>query len=253
MVAHKIPTLPNILTFVEHALKNSPWANYIYEWHSLIFSCLVAFLLSLIFFLGSRKKEMVPSGFQNFLEWMVEAFDSFTISLLGASGAKYMPFLGTLFIYILSMNLLGLIPFMTSPTSNLNISIALAICVFILVQYLNIKNRGLFGFIYYLMGSPKNLTSWLIAPLLLPIELLTQISRPITLALRLFGNILGEKILIAFFAMVGITVLYFFPIQVPFMFLGILTGIMQAMVFTLLTAIYILFSVPYTETTYKKG
>jgi F-type H+-transporting ATPase subunit a len=145
------------------------------------------------------------------------------------------------------MNLLGLVPLMSSPTSNLNITVALAICVFVLVQYLNIRNMGLKGFLYHLAGSPTNAVGWLIVPLMFPIELLTQLSRPVTLALRLFGNILGEKILVAFFAMVGITLLYFFPIQIPFMFLGILTSVMQAMVFTLLTAIYILLSVPHTE------
>jgi F-type H+-transporting ATPase subunit a len=145
------------------------------------------------------------------------------------------------------MNLIGLIPLMASPTSNLNITVALAICVLIFVQYLNIKNMGWKGFLYHLAGSPTNAIGWAISPLMFPIELLTQISRPITLALRLFGNILGEKILLAFFTMVGITLLYFFPIQIPFMFLGVLTSFMQAMVFTLLTAIYILLSVPHSE------
>lgn len=247
MAAGNIPGFPNILTFVESSLKNSPWAKYVYDWESVIFSFFLACGISLSFFLGSRHKENVPYGFQNFLEWFVETFRSLTVSVLGSDGEKYMPFLGTLFIYILSMNLLGLIPLMASPSSNLNITVALAICVFVFVQYLNIKNMGWKGFLYHLAGSPTNAIGWSIAPLMFPIELLTQISRPITLALRLFGNILGEKILIAFFAIVGITWLYFFPIQIPFMFLGILTSVMQAMVFTLLTSIYILLSVPHTE------
>jgi len=177
----------------------------------------------------------------------VEGISGFITSVLGHDGAKYVPFLGTLFIYILSMNLLGLVPLMASPSSNLNITVALAICVFVMVQYLNIKNMGIKGFIYHLAGSPKNAIEWSIAPLMFPIELLTQISRPITLALRLFGNILGEKILIAFFAGVGVSLLYFFPIQTPFMFLGLLTSVMQALVFTLLSTIYILLSIPHSE------
>lgn len=247
MAANGVPKFPNALTFVERFLKGSPWAEYLYQWESILFSLFIACVISLIFFMGTRRQDMIPNGFQNFMEWVVETFRSLTISVLGSDGEKYVPFLGTLFIYILSMNLLGLFPLMASPSSNLNITVALAICVFVLVQYLNIKNMGLKGFLYHLAGSPTNAIGWLIAPLMFPIELLTQISRPVTLALRLFGNILGEKILVAFFAMVGITLLYFFPIQVPFMFLGLLTSVMQAMVFTLLTAIYILLSVPHSE------
>lgn len=246
MSESKAPGAPNILTFVERYLQNSPWGQYLEEWESVIFSLFTACALSLIFYLGSRRKEMIPSGFQNFLEWIVDALRSVTASILGPEGEKHMPFLGTLFIYILTMNLLGLVPLMASPSSNLNITLALAICVFVRVQYLNIKNMGLKGFLYHLVGSPTNAVGWLIAPLILPIELLTQISRPITLALRLFGNILGEKILVSFFALVGIA-LYFFPIQLPFIFLGILTSVMQAMVFTLLSTIYILLSVPHPE------
>lgn len=249
LAAFEIPALPNILTFVERALNNAAYAalaTFIEGWESIIFSCLIAFCLCLIFFLGARRNDQTPSGLQNFLEWLVETFSTLTVNIMGINGKQYVPFLGTLFFYILSMNLAGLIPLMASPSSNLNITIALAICVFALVQYLNIKNMGLKGFLFHLAGSPKNIVGWLVAPLMLPIELLTQLSRPITLSLRLFGNILGEKILVAFFATVGVA-FYFFPIQLPFMFLGILTGVMQAMVFTLLTTIYILLSVPHEE------
>lgn len=247
MATNSIPGFPNILTFLERALEDSTWSKYLHNWESIIFSFFIALVISLSFFLGSRSKEDIPGGFQNFLELIVETFRSLTISILGPDGEKYLPFLGTLFIYVLCMNLLGLIPLMASPTTNLNITVALAICVFVLVQYLNVKNMGWKGFLYHLAGSPTNSIGWAIAPLMFPIEVLTQISRPVTLALRLFGNILGEKILIAFFAMVGITLLYFLPIQTPFMFLGVLTSIMQAMVFTLLTAIYILLSIPHSE------
>jgi F-type H+-transporting ATPase subunit a len=242
------PEIPNIITLLyQYLFTGSAWAAFLYKWQDIFFSLLVATFLSLVFYFGTRKKELIPSVFQNFLEWIVETFHTFVVGVLGPEGEKFVPFLGTLFIYILSMNLLGLIPLMKSPSSNLNITVALAICVFLRVQYLNIKNKGLKGFLYYLAGSPKDVVGWLIAPLMFPIEILTELSRPVTLALRLFGNILGEKILVAFFAVVGVTMLYFFPIQTPFMFLGLLTSIMQAMVFALLSTIYILLSVPHTE------
>ena len=241
------PENPNFLTFLKHFSSESRWAAFLYDWKDIFFSLLIAILISLVFFIGASKKEWVPGGFQNFLEWVVESFQTVIVGILGPKGEQFIPFLGTLFIYILCMNLFGLIPLMHSPSSSLNITAALAICVFCRVQYLNIKNMGVGGFLYHLAGSPKDTVGWLMAPLMFPIEMLTQISRPVTLALRLFGNILGEKILIGFFAVVGVTFLFFFPIQTPFMFLGLLTSVMQAMVFTLLSTIYILLSEPHVE------
>lgn len=241
------PEIPNILTFIQDYFAGSPVAAFLDVWEDIFFSLFVASLISLIFYVGAKRKEWIPSGLQNFLEWMVETFQNFIIGVLGPDGERFVPFLGTLFIYILCMNLIGLVPLFKSPSSSLNITVALAICVFCRVQYLNIANMGVKGFLYHLAGSPKDTVGWLMAPLMFPIELLTQLSRPITLALRLFGNILGEKILIAFFSLVGVTLLFFFPIQTPFMFLGLLTSVMQAMVFTLLSTIYILLSVPHSE------
>lgn len=248
LLAADYPTMPNILTFVKDYFKDYAWiSNHLYEWESIAFSILISCILSFIFYLGSRRREMIPHGFQNFMELIVDNFRTFVINILGPDGEEHVPFLGTLFIFILVMNLFGLIPFMASPSSNLNITLALGITVFIMVQYLNIRNMGFKGFLYHMAGSPKNAIGWFLAPLMFPIEILTQISRPITLALRLFGNILGEKILVAFFAMVGITLLYFFPIQLPFIFLGMLTSTIQALVFTLLSTIYILLSVPHVD------
>lgn len=242
-----VPSVPSFFTLLYHFFHDKNWAIFLYHWQDIIYSFLVAAAISLVFYLGSKKKELIPYGLQNFLELLVDTLRSFILGILGHDGEKYVPFIGSLFIYILTMNLIGLVPLLKSPSSNLNITVALAICVFCLVQYLNIKNMGFFGFLYHLAGSPKGFVGWLIAPLMFPVELLTQVSRPVTLSLRLFGNILGEKILVGFFAVVGVTLLYFFPIQIPFMFLGLLTSLMQAMVFALLSTVYILLSVPHKE------
>jgi F-type H+-transporting ATPase subunit a len=247
LAAQGMPEIPNAVTLVRDFFANEHWAEVLSAWDDIIFSFVTAILLALLFYFASRKQEMIPFGLQNFMEWVVETFQTYVLGVLGPEGKKFVPFLGTLFIYILSMNLLGVIPLMKSPSSDLNVTLAMGICVFAYVQYLNIKHMGLKGFLYHLAGSPKDAVGWLVAPLMFPIELLTQISRPVTLALRLFGNIYGEKILLGFFAVIGITVLYFVPIQTPFVFLGVLTGVMQAMVFTLLSTIYILLSVSHTE------
>lgn len=247
IAAAGVPEVPNALTFIEKYLKDSQWSTILYNLESLIFTFIVASLIALVFYIGSKDKNLVPSALQNFLEWIVESFSHFVIGVIGPEGERFVPFLGTLFIYILCMNLFGLVPLMKAPSSNLNTTVALALCVFARVQYLNFKNMGARGFLYHLAGSPKNLVGWLLVPLIFPIELLTQISRPVSLALRLFGNILGEKILIAFFATVSITIFYFLPVQLPFMFLGLLTGLMQALVFTLLSTIYIYLSFSHAD------
>lgn len=248
----KVPELPNFITFLYHRFPETFWAKFLHQWENLVFSVLIAVLISLVAFLGARKKAMIPSGLQNFLEFGIEKFDVLITEVLGHKGRVYVPFLGTLFIYILTMNLFGLAPLMKSPSSNLNITIALAICVFVLVQYLNIKNMGITGFIFHLAGSPKTMVEWILAPFLLVLELISQLARPVTLSLRLFGNVLGEDILVGTFALLGVTLIINYsslglPLQIPFMFLALLTSTMQALVFTLLSTVYILLSSPNKE------
>lgn len=245
-----VPEVPNFFTLLYKKFEDSPLTSFLHEWESIIFSVFIAVTISLICYFGSRKKELIPSGLQNFLELVAENLQKFTLDILGPEGRIYVPLLGTLFIYILSMNWLGLVPLMKAPSSNLSITVALAICVFTLVQYLNIKNWGLRGFLYHMAGSPKGFMGWALVPLMLPIEILTQFTRPVTLALRLFGNVVGEDILIGAAALFGVYLLSSsplmigLPMQLPFMFLALLTGLMQALVFTLLSTIYILLSMP---------
>ncbi len=248
----EIPELPNFLTLLHRNVK-APWAQWIYHWESLIFSVLIALLLALLFYAGTRRKRLIPSRFQNFLESIIDGLDKVILGILGPQGAKHLPFLGSLFIYILTMNWFGLIPLMKSPTNNVSITAALAICVFVYVQYYNFKQMGFFGFFYHMAGSPKTAIGWLMAPFLLPLEIITQIARPVTLTLRLSGNILGEDILIGAFALLGVMILptliipFGIPLQLPFLFLGMLTSLMQALVFTLLSTVYILLSTPQHE------
>lgn len=246
----EVPELPNFITFLHEIFHGQKWVAYLKAWDTIFFSLLIAVAISLVFYFGTRKKQLIPTGLQNALELIVETLRNFILEILGPRGEKFIPLLGTLFLYILIMNWLVLIPFFKSPTSNFNITVALAICVFVLVQYLNIKNRGIKGFLYHLAGHPKDALGWCLVPLMFPIELLTEFTRPVTLALRLFGNVVGEDILIGAFALFGVAMLAHLnlpigvPLQIPFMFLALLTGLMQALVFTLLSTIYILLSMP---------
>lgn len=246
--------LPEFPTFI-HFLKEHPlleqWVHFIVLWEDVIFSALIAFLISAICYVGAKKREMIPHGFQNFLELIVENLRKVITSILGSDADQHLPFLGTLFIYIFVMNIFGLIPFMKSPSSSPSISIGVALCVFVRVQYLNVKNMGFGGYIYHMCGSPKNLLGWLLAPLMFPIEVITQISRPITLALRLTGNVMGEHALISIFALFSILIFtvdwlpFGLPIQTPAMLFGLATSLIQAAVFTLLSTVYILLSTPH--------
>lgn len=252
-VESRVPEVPNIITLLYNRFQEMPWAQFLHKWENVFFSIFIATLIALIAYFGSRKKEMIPYGLQNALEAIVEQFRKVILGILGPTGEVYIPFLGTLFIYILTMNLFGLIPFMKSPSSSLNITVALAICVFCLVQFLNIRNMGVLGFLYHMAGSPKDTVGWIMAPIMLVMELISQLARPVTLSLRLFGNVLGEDILIGAFALFGVAALATFnspvglPLQLPFMFLAILTSLMQALVFTLLSTVYILLSTPHSE------
>lgn len=246
-----VPEVPNLFTLLYKGA-SSPLTLFLHQWESTIFSILLAAGIAILFCFGAKRREAIPSTrLQNLLELVVEFMQKFAKEILGAQGEKYVPFLGTLFVYILMMNWMVLFPFMKAPSSSLSITAALAICVFILVQYLSIRNFGFFGYLYHMAGSPKGVLGWAMVPLMFPIELLTQLSRPLTLAFRLFGNVIGEDILIGAFALFGITLFAFSPIglplQMPFMLFAMLTGLMQALVFTLLTAIYILLSMPSSE------
>jgi F-type H+-transporting ATPase subunit a len=253
--------LPNIVSLLHEMLSDRPWADFLSGWESIIFSILIALFTIVTFQWGIRKREMIPQRLQNFFELLAELLTNHLYGIIGPEGKKYVPFLGTIFIYILSLNLFGLIPLMKSPSVSLNVTIAMATCVFALVQYLNIKNMGVMGFLYHLAGSPKTGIGWAMVPLMFPLELLTQISRPVTLSLRLFGNIMGEDVLIAYFTLLGVALFGLMnlpiaagiPLQIPFMFLAILTSLMQAMVFTLLAAVYIMLSMPHHTDTHTKN
>jgi F-type H+-transporting ATPase subunit a len=157
--------------------------------------------------------------------------------MIGENSRRYLPLIGTLFIYIFLMNLGGIIPLWTSPTANINITFAMAICVFLYVQYEGIRVNGLKGYINHFVGEPK----WL-APLNFPLHVIGEIVRPISLSVRLFGNIFGEDTVIAvLIALVAPLVIPFnvIPLQLPMLLLACFTAFVQAMVFSILTCVYI--------------
>jgi F-type H+-transporting ATPase subunit a len=251
------PELPNIVTFLFHWLKDNVVVGFMHHWENVFFAMVVATFISILAILSSRRRALIPSGLQNLMETVVEGLDDFFAGILGKDGRHFTPFLGTLFIYIWCMNLLGLIPGFMSPTGGVkggfNTTAALAITVFFYVQYIGMRRLGIGGYLHHMAGSPQSLVQWFLVPLNLPIHIIGELAKPLSLSLRLFGNITGEDVLIAAFAGLGITALAFLdlpiglPLQFPFVFLAILTGTIQALVFTLLSTIYFAMMLPHEE------
>jgi F-type H+-transporting ATPase subunit a len=207
---------------------------------SLLFmnSILVAVIMVVFALIARKRLEKIPRGVQNFSELMVEWVTQFTTDIIGPSGKKYIPLVGTTFVYILIMNLLGLIPGFHSPTSNVTITLALGVCIFIYVQYQGIRANGPVNYVKHFMGPMPAL-----APLMLPVELISEFVKPFTLAVRLFGNIFGEDVILIVLAGLGagaaVAGSSWIPFQFPIIFLAVLTSVVQAMVFSILTCIYI--------------
>ena len=243
---------PTIVTILEAAAPHAGWVRWVVRYEAILFSILIAILLIIPAWLASRTPSLVPTPLQNFVEAIVEFLSNFVIEILGPKyGPRYVPFLGTLFIYILAMNLFGLIPFMHSPTSSLNVTVALALTVFVYVQYTGFKELGPLGWVDHMLGNPRDVTGWLLAPIMLPIHLLGELAKPISLSCRLFGNIFGEDMLLVAFATLGISMLSFthlpigLPVHAIFFPLALLGSALQAMVFTVLSTIYFLLMLPH--------
>ena len=158
------------------------------------------------------------------LEMLVDFLADLVSDIMGRSSAPYLPLLGSLAIFIAVANIIGVVPILVSPTLDINVTLALALIVFFSVHYFGIRSKGLFRY-FKDMASPIYL---------LPLEIVGQLSRTLSLTLRLFGNIFSAELIVAIiFALVPL----FVPL--PLVGLGIFTGLLQAYIFTSLAAVYI--------------
>jgi F-type H+-transporting ATPase subunit a len=245
---------PNLITLIVAANHGAPWAHTLHFLEPILFAFLVGILVCVTGFIASRNPKMIPGGLQNGAEMLVEKLYEFVGGILGPrDGKRFFPLIGSLFVYIFAMNLFGILPLMDSPTSNLNVTFALGLTVFLYVQYVGIRSLGIVGYLDHMLGSPRNITGWVLAPLLFPIHVLGELAKPISLSCRLFGNIFGEDMLMVGFAALGVGMLSFVnsPVGVPihaiFFPLALLTSGLQAFVFTVLTTIYILLMLPHED------
>lgn len=178
--------------------------------------------------LVKNKLEMVPKGAQNFWEVVVSTLEDLVVQTMGPHGRPYFPLIASLALFILTCNLIGIIPWLQSSTNNINTTLALALVAFTMTHYVGIKEHGAKYLKHFLGPVP-----WLI-PLMLPIELIGHLSRVLSLSFRLFGNIMGEDL-----AIIILTLLVPYLVPLPMMFLQVFTSFIQTLVFIMLTMMYI--------------
>ncbi|MBF0499591.1 MAG: F0F1 ATP synthase subunit A [Candidatus Riflebacteria bacterium] len=183
-----------------------------------------------IVWLGTRNLSLVPSPLQNVLEWVYESLATFIGGIIGEKHAdEFTPFFTTIFLYILCANLAGVIPGLKSPTSLFPNCLTLALIIFFLTHYIGFKHHGI-GYLKHFWGEPF----WM-GPLMLPIHIIGELARPMSLTFRLFGNIFGEDVVVIVLSVAIFPLL----VPVPMLCLQIFTGLIQALVFTTLSCIYI--------------
>jgi len=229
--------LPNIVTLLAKKFEGSRFAAYLLTWENLIFSLIIAAAIVAVFYLFSRKTALIPARMQSFLEILVSGLDDFVCGIIGPKGREYLPFIGTLFVYILCMNLSGIIPFIKSPSASWSTTLALAICVFLYVQYAAFKELGFRGYIDHALGRPRGIIAFtvFVPAMMFILHIVSELVRPISLSLRLRSNIWGDDMLLAVFAGFGLKGI---PLLLFNSLMAIVVSMVQTLVFCLLTTIY---------------
>ena len=202
---------------------------------------MAAVVLSTLFLaVGIRRGALVPGRWQSMVEMAYEFVANMVRENAGSAGMRYFPFIFTLFIFILFCNMLGLVPYNFTPTSHIIVTFAMAAFVFIGVTIIAFFKHGLHFFSFF---APKGVPLWLM-PILVPIEVISYLIRPLTLSVRLFANMLAGHIMLKVFAGFVIMVGIFFG-WLPLIFtsaffaLEVLVACLQAYVFAILTCLYL--------------
>ncbi len=200
-----------------------PWANFM-----VMQFVVVLFLMVVVAVLRLRLSAGRPGGFQQAFELIYEFVDDQAEDLIGHDGSRYMGYFGTILLFILAANLIGIVPCFESPTQNPSVTAGCALATFI---YYNLAGIQANGFKYAAsFAGPV----WWLAPMMVPIEIISHIARPVSLTIRLYANMFaGEKVTMAF---LGLTL---FPIPVIFMGLHVFVSAVQAYIFMVLTMVYV--------------
>jgi F-type H+-transporting ATPase subunit a len=199
----------------------------------IVMSLVVLVIVSAIcLIIRSRLSVENPGKLQLALEEAVSFLYGMVDDFIGPKGRNYVSLVGTMFIFILIGNLMGLVPGLKSPTSNINVTLGCALTVFVYYQFHGIKEQGLVNYVKHFMVPPGAPVA--IAVIYFPIEVISHLSRVLSLSVRLFGNIFGEDLVIIILAS-----LVPFVLPLPMMVLGLVTASLQAYIFAMLTTIYL--------------
>jgi F-type H+-transporting ATPase subunit a len=204
---------------------------------------IAAALLIIIFRFAFRAPRLIPSGVANLLEAIIVFLrDEVILPNMGEEGRRYLPYLLTVFFFILFCNLLGLIPFAATATGNVSVTAALAIMSLVMIQVGGIREHGLKHHVENLI--PHGIPVWLL-PIMIPVEIMGQFTKPFALCIRLFANMTaGHIVILSFLCMIFILKSIFIsPVSVFFaLFISLLelfVAFLQAYIFTMLTSLFI--------------
>lgn len=203
------------------------FAGLTFNWETLEMTWITMAIVLLVAVLATRNLKLVPSGWQNVVEMVVTALGEQSETMLGKRGRFLSPFIVTLFLFLLVSNWVGLIPTMASPTNDLNTTLGLALLVICMVHVLGVYMKGGHYIAHFFQPTP----------VFVIINAIEEVAKPITLAFRLFGNILAGEILI-------IVLLKLMPIWMPvpsvlWLAFSIFIGGVQAVIFTMLSMAYL--------------
>jgi F-type H+-transporting ATPase subunit a len=198
----------------------------------------VVLLLAVLARLATRRMARRPRpGLQMVAELAYGWFAHLCRQIIGPEGDRFVPLVGSLFVFILCMNWLGVVPGMMAPTTNLNVTAGLALTVFVATQVYGLRAHGL-GYFRHFADGP-----WWLWWLIVPIHVVGELARPLSLSFRLFGNIFGEDTAVGVFIVLGAAILkavYLpLPLHLPMVGFALFGGAVQALIFATLTAVYI--------------
>jgi F-type H+-transporting ATPase subunit a len=213
----------------------------------LLMSWVTVLILFALSYFATRRLRSVPRGLQAVFETGFGFIFNLVDGTMGEAGRPYYPLFVGLFFFILVANLIGLVPGLSSPTANLNTTVALALVVFGTIHIMGIRRHGFFGYIaHFSAGVP-----WWLKPLMTVIELISELARPLSLSFRLFGNLMAKEVLLSILALLTVFLyqaggaiditLTIVPLLLRplIVLLGLLVGFLQAYIFTVLAIAYI--------------
>jgi F-type H+-transporting ATPase subunit a len=218
---HPYLFFPKLFEFVGLGDFANAYPHVVYSW-------VVMAILIVLGFLATKSISMIPAKLQNFFEVVVSGLEDFVVDNVGEEGRWFFPIVATIFLYILTSNLFGLIPGFFPPTASINTPLSCALVVFLFTHFIGIKFHGA-GYIKHFLGPV-----WWMIPIILPIEIIGHLARVLSLTFRLFGNMMGHELVLGIlFMLAGL-----FLAPLPIMALGILVAVVQAFVFFMLSMMY---------------